>query len=197
MTHLTHHSIARKTLRRPQLDIAKLRQLRDSLSSSLGRRNAVHKSGWQTVTPEKQRVCKTKAPSDFSLQGVNIDRRNSWAIAANVGYSLRLAASCSLAKFCAAKYIDMSRGFNKVIQSSCWPLEISKSRKVTGFVSWTETLAPSTHAGPSESEPRRRTRMEVLGSFGHKGAIWNGNCRNSILSEKKSFMVQDGTSASC
>ena len=65
--YMTHHSIARKTLRHPQLDIAKLRQLRDSLSSSLGRRNAVHKSGWQTVTPEKQRVCKTKAPCDFSF----------------------------------------------------------------------------------------------------------------------------------
>ena len=33
-----------------------------------------------------------------------------------------------------------------------------------------------------------RTRTEVSGSFGHElDARWNGNCRNSILSEKKVF----------
>ena len=92
----------------------------------------------------------------------------------------------------------MSReSFNKVIQCNLltsWDIQI---REGHGFC--------LLNRDPGTIHTRRairiitspcRTRTEVSGSFGHKGATRNGNCRNSILSGKKSFMVQDGTSAS-
>ena len=191
---MTHHSIARKTLRHPQLDIAKLRQLRDSLSSSLGRRNAVHKSGWQTVTPEKRRVCKTKAPSDSSLimfllplEGTQHWQTKQLSYCRKRGIQF---AACSLAKFCAAKYIDMSRGsFNKVIQCNLltsWDIQIPEGHGFCLLNRDPDTIHTRRAIGVITSPCR--TRTEVSGSFGHElDAIWNGNCRNSILSENTSL----------
>ena len=168
---MTLNSIARKPLRHPQLDIAKLRQLRDSLFSSLGRRNAVHKSVWQTVTPEKRRVCKTKAPSDSSLimfllplAGTQHWQTKQLSYCRKRGIQF---AACSLAKFCAAKYcIDMSRGFNKVIQCNLltsWDIQIPEGH---GLLNRDPDTIHTRWAVRITTSPCR-TRTEVSGSLGH------------------------------